>query len=42
VLLDQDKLNDGLLVDPDPSASRRYGADFAALAQSLLALLGSW
>lgn len=42
VLLDQDKLNDGLLVDPDSSASRRYGADFAALAQSLLALLGSF
>jgi hypothetical protein len=42
VLLDRDKLNDGLLVDPDPTASRRYGADFAALVQSLLALLGSW
>ena len=42
VLLDQNKLNDGLLVDPDASASRSYGADFAALAQSALALLGSF
>jgi len=42
VLLDQDKLNDGLLPEPEGSASRRYGADLAALAQSFLALLGSW
>jgi hypothetical protein len=39
-LLDRDKLNDGLLVEPDATASRRYGADLAALVQSFFALLG--
>ncbi|WP_232820944.1 M1 family metallopeptidase [Dyella sp. C11] len=39
ILLDADKLNDSRSVKTDPSASRRWTADFAALMQSLYALL---
>jgi len=40
ILLDSNKLNDGLTVEPDSSASRRWSADIAALIEGLFALVG--
>jgi hypothetical protein len=39
--LDANKLDDGRTLEPDPSASRRWGLDAAALAQSFLALIAN-
>lgn len=39
--LDRDKLDDGRLLKPDGAAARRFGSDFAALAQSFFSLLVS-
>ena len=39
--MDQSKLNDSRLVEPDKRASRRWFGDFATLLQSFFALLAS-
>jgi hypothetical protein len=41
ILLDSNKLNDGLRVEPEPSASRRCSADIAALIESFFSLVGT-
>jgi hypothetical protein len=39
--LDTSKLDDGRTLDPDPSASRRWGLEFAAVADYLFALIAT-
>ncbi|MDB5959187.1 MAG: peptidase, partial [Massilia sp.] len=39
--LDVNKLDDSRTIEPDPRASRRWGADLAALFQALVALLAN-
>jgi len=41
ILLDSNKLNDGLSIEPNPSASRCWSADVAAVIEELLSLLGT-
>jgi hypothetical protein len=41
IFLDVNKLNDGLSVEPDGSAARRWAGDIAALVEELIALLGT-
>ncbi len=41
ILLDSDKLNDGLTLEPNGSASRRWSADISSLVEVFYTLLGS-